>query len=171
MCWSLLSTAVSIAVEHGIFIKEDEFDAHITPPTLPELSYHLRKEKIRKLLYIYGNQLSARLDLTSIVPVTNRPLFSQEFIARAKSFTESNTTGDLSYDQEFRNDLLLWFWCRITWLAQRVTAALYPTRRFTKDLIEKGEHRAVMQQFEDELIDYHKRLDQCSSSKFAEHFI
>ncbi len=69
MCWMLLSTAMGLAYELGVFDDIDELLATnaITRPEYHEETYRLRAYRIKRLLLIYLMQLAGRLGWTSMV--------------------------------------------------------------------------------------------------------
>ncbi|ROT42115.1 hypothetical protein SODALDRAFT_303160 [Sodiomyces alkalinus F11] len=70
MCWMLLSTAMGLAYELGVFDDIDELlrDGAISRPEYEEETYRQRANRIKRLLLIYLTQLAGRLGWTNMVP-------------------------------------------------------------------------------------------------------
>lgn len=89
MCWMLLSNALGLAYELGVFDDIDELLAAnaITRPEYEDEAYRLRAMRIKRLLLIYLTQLAGRLGWTNMVPESIRktdPVFSNRARPRMK---------------------------------------------------------------------------------------
>lgn len=85
MCWMLLSTAMGLAYELGVFDDIDELlrNGAISRPEYEEETYRQRANRIKRLLLIYLTQLAGRLGWTNMVPEALRR--SDPAVARKRS--------------------------------------------------------------------------------------
>jgi len=165
LSWTFATLAISLGTENQLFTWADPDMAHYLSLSREFQTENFRRAQcIRRLLYIFVTQLSARLNVPALrTDNWDKHLFSQIFLQRAQSTLNDQTTDtNQNVDLNFRQELTLWFWCRLAHLTDKVKAALYPTPEYAKQLIDRNIHREVMQQFEPALSEWSKDLANCS---------
>lgn len=127
MSWMLLGSALALAHELGVFDGEDP------PNSFKTLPRQRKKERIRKLLYVYVNQLSSRLGCASLMPA-NMPY------TRTISSTASTTTED-------RWTQFMTAWIELTKLVKEASDVLFPSAAAIKRNLYDARYIRLLERF------------------------
>ncbi|PSK42965.1 hypothetical protein B9Z65_6919 [Elsinoe australis] len=128
ICWMLLSMAMSLAFEIGVF--DENAARHLSKSTtIPDdkrMAYERRRLHIKDLLMVYMTQTSGRVGLTSMLP---------------KNYCEPA----LSHIYDLHNahnpkDLVIHLWLKIASIMKTGNEELFPNRDTTRDIIRTGRH-------------------------------
>ncbi|KAK0101082.1 hypothetical protein ONS95_012934 [Cadophora gregata] len=131
MSWMLASAALSLAYQLGVF-TEDGTSISQSKNTNTTTSQHAR---IRKLLYVYVNQISARLGCPSMLP-------------QNITYLASETIGPLSSTgPEYHWATFMEYWMDITRLMKTAFDMFFPSATFTKQLLLSGRYVPLLQHF------------------------
>lgn len=159
MCWMLLSTAMSLSYELGVFDNIDELLAaggEMTRPEYEDEAYRLRAARIKRLLLIYVTQLAGRLGWTNMVPENLRitdPVFAPR--KRRSSLDgktpETNTTVSTTFnyipDLEL-DDQIIHCWAGITNAMRIGNEKLFKSRQYTTSIIQDGSYIELLKDFQ-----------------------
>lgn len=182
MCWMLLSTAMGLAYELGVFDDIDELLATgaITRPEYEEESYRLRAYRIKRLLLIYLSQLAGRLGWTNMVPENLRksdPVVSRR---RPHSSTEGTTPGtnpsSLSNGFNYIPDLelddqIIHCWAGISNAMHIGNEKLFRSRKHTTDIIQSGRYISLLKEFTPMLRDWWREFERFRMPPYIRHIL
>ena len=181
MCWMLLSTAMGLGYELGVFddIGERLKEGAITRPEYTEEGYRLRANRIKRLLLIYTSQLAGRLNWTSMAPEHLRK--TDPAITRRRPATnDANTPGtnpsslqngfiyvpDLELD-----DQIIHCWAGISNLMHMGNEKLFTSRQHTRDIIQTGRYIDLLQEYRPLLHDWRKEFERFRLPPFIRHIL
>jgi hypothetical protein len=139
MSWMLLGLATTLAHELGVFENADNEDVHGLSPT--DLT-HLR---VRRLLFLYVNQLSLRLGCTTILPQNH----CQAINFPSKSLSQSNTGTS-------EKEEIVTLWIEITKLLKTASEMFFPSKSATRQLLRSGRYVSLLEHFQPLLAQWHK---------------
>ena len=182
MCWMLLSTAMGLAYELGVFDDIDELlkDDAITRPEYQDEVYRQRATRIKRLLLIYTTQLAGRLGWKSMAPehlrradpaVTRRRPFSNEenTPGTALSSTISNAfiyVPDLDLD-----DQIIHCWAGISNAMHIGNEKLFRSRQYTANIVRTGRYVDLLREFTPILQDWYKEFERFRLPHFLRHIL
>lgn len=169
MCWMLLSTAMGLAYELGVFddIEEMLKDDAMTRPEFQDEGYRARANRIKRLLLIYTTQLAGRLGWTSMAPESvrsNDPAFSRRKAYTADEPTPGTNLSSISNhfnyipDMEL-DDQIIHCWAGISNLMHLGNEKLFPSRKHTTDIIQSGRYVDLLAAFTPWLRDWAREFD------------
>ena len=155
LSWMLVGLATTLAHELGVFKPVDEMD------NTESSAVHNSKTRIKKLLYLYGTQLSLRLGCTGIFP--------QEALQDVASMTVSTEVSG-QYPVA-GTQLMLSKWIDITRLLATVADMLFASRSATKQMLRGTRYLSLLHHFQPLLDSWHRAYLQLSeqSPKFLPH--
>lgn len=158
MCWSLLGTALTIAIEIGIFDNTSEKAfRNDTPPIFKGkvAPYFARKEHVRDLLEVYISLTSGRLGLTSILPERYMSdVFATLPMGRFRFTSRGGPQQDPANDKladAMRGTLqqkTVYFWIHLAHIMHLGNQYMYPNRNVTRELIRGGKYAKLIKRFE-----------------------
>lgn len=178
MCWMLLSTAMGLAYELGVFddiedlLKQDA----ITRPEYLDEGYRMRANRIRRLILIYTTQLAGRLGWTSMAPEKyrrNDPAF-----AKRRTMSNEGTTPGTSYSQGFNyvpdlelDDQIIHCWAGISNAMHMGNEKLFRSRKHTTEIIQSGKYVELLREFGPLLRDWYREFDRFRLPPFIRHIL
>lgn len=150
MSWMLLGNALSLAHELGIFDDEKVSSIRTNEGTQPtninsteRTAY--RCGRVRKLLYVYTEQLTSRLGCTAMFP-QNVNLF----ISGQASKWDKTKDGE-------RWQSIMSAWIELTKLVKSVSDMLFPSPTFTTQILSSGRYIGLLEHFQPLLKSWHSR--------------
>ncbi|CCU75203.1 Fungal Zn binuclear cluster domain containing protein/C6 transcription factor [Blumeria hordei DH14] len=158
MCWMLLSTAMGLSYELGVFDNFEELlaeNGETTRPEYEEEAYRLRATRIKRLLLICVTQLAGRLGWTNMVPENLRstdpsfaPMNRKSSNGRSPDIC-TNISGVFNYipDSEL-DDQVIHCWAGITNAMRIGNETLFKTRQYTTKIIQDGSYVELLQEFQ-----------------------
>ncbi|PVI08610.1 hypothetical protein DM02DRAFT_510378 [Periconia macrospinosa] len=151
MSWMLLGSALSLAQELGLF--EDNANIEKDQISYPNFSPEflvLRRIRVRKLLYVFIEQLSWRLGCTSMIPQSLNHALMEKVPA-------DSATAHVEQWQSFMTA-----WVELTKLARSVSDTIYPSAATTRSLLRTGRYIGLLEHFQPLLTTWRKKyLDPC----------
>ncbi|KAJ9602635.1 hypothetical protein H2200_012828 [Cladophialophora chaetospira] len=146
LSWMLVGLGTTLAHELGVFKLADEVEHVAVTPA------HAAKLRIRRLLYLYGTQLSLRLGCTSIFPqeaLQNITLIEQK----------GQSTAELaSHDREG----MLSKWIDITRLLATIADVFFSSKSGTKQMLRTTRYLTLINHFQPLLDSWYKDYVQVS---------
>ncbi|KAI1393262.1 uncharacterized protein F4822DRAFT_423730 [Hypoxylon trugodes] len=157
MCWMLLSNALGLAYELGVFDDVDELLAAgaITRPEYEDEAYRLRATRIKRLLLVYLTQLAGRLGWTNMVPDSIRKT-DPALSGRRPISNEGNTPGTTQsllsntfcYVPNVElDDQIIHCWVGVSDAMQLGNERLFRSRKHTTELIQSGKYTKALEEF------------------------
>jgi hypothetical protein len=159
MCWMLLSTAMGLSYELGVFDNVDELLAaggEMTRPEYEDEAYRLRAARIKRLLLIYVTQLAGRLGWTNMVPENLRitdPVFAPR--KRRPSLdgktpeTNTTTSNTFNYIPDLDlDDRIIHCWAGISNAMRIGNERLFKSRQYTTKIIQDGSYIELLKDFQ-----------------------
>ncbi|KAB8295921.1 hypothetical protein EYC80_008741 [Monilinia laxa] len=162
MCWMLLSTAMGLGYELGVFDDIDEFLAdggELTRPEYNEESYRLRAARIKRLLLIYVTQLAGRLGWTNMVPENLRktdPAFAPR--KRRQSIDELD-------------DQIIHCWAGISNAMRIGNERIFKSRQYTTKIIQNGSYTDLLKDFQPMLSSWKREFDRFGLPLYIRHIL
>lgn len=168
MCWMLLSTAMGLAYELGVFDDIDAMlkDDGITRPEYRDEAYRLRANRIKRLLLIYTSQLAGRLGWTSMAPEHLRR--ADPAVARKRPMTTDSNTPSTSYslsnnfnyvpDLEL-DDQIIHCWAGISNAMYIGNEKFFKSRQHTTDIIQTGKYVELLGEYGPMLKDWYREFE------------
>lgn len=140
----LLGTALILAHELGIFDTSSADDLAPDPSnTSQDTETPRRIFRLRKLCYIYLHSLSTRLNWSS--PLDN----NRKLLTTITNHTETAyTPGKViltKYEQKWHKIMALYL--DLTVLVRNATEMLFPSKRFTKEIVRTGKYVGLVEHF------------------------
>ncbi|KAF4831254.1 Transcriptional activator ARO80 [Colletotrichum tropicale] len=181
MCWMLLSTAMGLAYELGVFDDIDELlrDGAITRPEYEEETYRQRANRIKRLLLIYLTQLAGRLGWTSMVPEVLRK--SDPAVTRRRpTSTEGTTPGTnpsslsnaFNYIPDLElDDQIIHCWAGISNAMHIGNEKFFRSRKHTTDIIQSGKYTELLKDFQPLLQDWWKEFERYRLPPYIRHIL
>ncbi|KAI2638245.1 hypothetical protein GGS21DRAFT_510320 [Xylaria nigripes] len=181
MCWMLLSNALGLAYELGVFDDIDELLATnaITRPEYEDEAYRLRAIRIKRLLLIYLTQLAGRLGWTSMVPESIRktdPVFSH----RRPTTNEGTTPGTnpsvasntFSYVPDVElDDQIIQCWVGVSNAMHLGNERLFRSRKHTTEIIQSGSYTRLLKEFQPILKEWWEEFERFHLPEFIHHIL
>ncbi|KAF9877949.1 fungal zn binuclear cluster domain containing protein [Colletotrichum karsti] len=181
MCWMLLSTAMGLAYELGVFDDIDELlrDGAITRPEYEEETYRQRANRIKRLLLIYLTQLAGRLGWTSMVPEVLRK--SDPAVTRRRPVSTEGTTpgtNPSSMSNAFNyipdlelDDQIIHCWAGISNAMHIGNEKFFRSRKHTTDIIQSGKYTDLLKEFQPLLQDWWKEFERYRLPPYIRHIL
>jgi hypothetical protein len=182
MCWMLLSTALGLAYELGVFDDIDELLAAgaITRPEYEDEGYRLRAHRIKRLLLIYLSQLAGRLGWTNMVPEQLRRSEANSGRKRPNSSLEGTTPGtnpsslsgafnyipDLDLD-----DQIIHCWAGISTVMHSGNERLFKSRKHTTEIIQNNNYINLLKDFQPMLKAWYKEFERFRLPPYIRHIL
>jgi Fungal Zn(2)-Cys(6) binuclear cluster domain len=132
MSWMLLGTALTLAYELGVF-GDDEIGSSIrsqSKSATDSNTLQMRKLRVRKLLYVYINQLASRLGCSSMFPQN----LTQVAMANPSTSTDKWQSHMSS-------------WIELTKLVKSASELFFPSPTVTRQLLNSGRYSSLLDHF------------------------
>ncbi|EGS20814.1 putative specific RNA polymerase II transcription factor [Thermochaetoides thermophila DSM 1495] len=182
MCWMLLSTAMGLAYELGVFDDIDELLATgaITRPEYEDEAYRLRANRIKRLLLIYLSQLAGRLGWTNMVPEKLRksdPAISgRKRRASVEGTTPGTNPSSLSNSFNYIPDLelddqIIHCWAGISHAMQVGNDKLFKSRKHTTEIIQSGKYIELLREFQPMLKNWWNEFERFRLPPYIRHIL
>lgn len=182
MCWMLLSNAMGLSYELGVFDDTNELLASgddATRPEYAEESYRLRAARIKRLLLIYVTQLAGRLGWTNMVPEHLRNDGSIAEHRRTRSSVDSNTPGTAaSVSNTFNyipdlelDDQIIHCWAGITNAMRVGNERIFKSRKHTTDIIQSGQYIKLLKEFQPMLKNWWQMFEGYRLPTYLRHIL
>ncbi|KAI5860497.1 hypothetical protein GGS23DRAFT_599314 [Durotheca rogersii] len=158
MCWMLLSNALGLAYELGVFDDIGELleTNAITRPEYEDEAYRLRATRIKRLLLVYQTQLAGRLGWTNMVPESIRKT-DPALSGRRPISNEGNTPGTnpsvssatFCYVPNVElDDQIIHCWVGVSDAMQLGNERLFRSRKHTTEIIQSGNYTRALKEFQ-----------------------
>lgn len=182
MCWMLLSTAMGLSYELGVFDNIEELvaaGAEITRPEYTDEAYQLRAARIKRLLLIYVTQLAGRLGWTNMVP-ENLRISDPAFATRKRRASmdgktpDTNTTisNGLNYIPDLElDDQIIHCWAGISNAMRIGNEKLFRSRQYTTQIIKDGTYIELLKDFQPMLRTWRKEFDRFRLPPYMRHIL
>lgn len=178
MCWMLLSTAMGLAYELGVFDNIDALLADITRPEYEDESYRLRAMRSKRLILIYLTQLAGRLGWTNMVPESIRTSDPYHLGQRRPTSHEGNTPGTNNSTISFNyvpdvelDDQIIHCWVGISNAMHIGNQELFRSHKHTTHIIQSGEYTSKLKEFQPILRKWWKTFEQLRMPTFIRHIL
>lgn len=181
MCWMLLSTAMGLSYELGVFDDIEEMLKHdaITRPEYQEEVYRQRSNRIKRLLLIYTTQLAGRLGWTSMA--SDRFRKSDPAVSRRRPLSNEGTTpgtNPSSMSNAFNyvpdlelDDQIIHCWAGISNAMHMGNEKLFRSRKHTTEIIQSGKYVELLRDFGPLLQDWYKEFELFRLPPFIRHIL
>lgn len=182
MCWMLLSTAMGLGYELGVFDDIDEMlkDDAITRPEYQDEAYRSRANRIKRLLLIYTSQMAGRLGWTSMAPEHLRR--ADPAVSRKRAFSNEENTPGTTLSSTFSNafnyvpdleldDQIIHCWAGISNAMHLGNEKLFKSRKHTTDIIQSGQYVKLLEEFTPLLQDWYKEFERFRLPQFLRHIL
>ncbi|RKF55785.1 putative zinc finger transcriptional activator of the zn2cys6 [Erysiphe neolycopersici] len=182
MCWMLLSTAMGLSYELGVFDNVETILAasgEISRPEYREEAYRLRSTRIKRLLLIYATQLAGRLGWTSMVPENLRsadpsfdPRNSGNFTDAKNSAIQTNLSDIFNYIPDLElDDQVIHCWAGITNVMRVSNESLFNSRQHTTKIIQDGRYVDLLQIFQPMLRKWKREFELFRLPLYIRHIL
>lgn len=183
MCWMLLSTAMGLAYELGVFDDIDEMlkDDAITRPEYQDEVYRQRAFRIKRLLLVYTSQLAGRLGWTSMAPERERRADPAVTRKRQHGVSDVNTPGTAlssSLSSSFvhvadleLDDQIIHCWVGISNAMHLGNDKLFRSRKHTTEIIQSGKYVELVKEFTPLLQDWYREFERFRLPPFIRHIL
>jgi hypothetical protein len=181
MCWMLLSNALGLAYELGVFDDIDELLATnaITRPEYEDEAYRLRAMRIKRLLLIYLTQLAGRLGWTNMIPESIRksdPVFSNKRPTTHEGATPGTNTSGLSTSFSYvpdveLDDQIIQCWVGVSNAMQLGNERIFRSRKHTTDIIQSGSYTKLLKDFQPILKEWWHEFERFRLPEFIRHIL
>ena len=130
MSWMLLGTALTLAHELGVFEDNEREYRGLPTRSKPNVSnFEMRRLRIRKLLYVYINQLASRLGCSSLIP---------------QNLTQTTMASTRDCD-EWQSHMSSWI--ELTKLVKSASELFFPSPSVTRQLLDSGRYSSLLDHF------------------------
>lgn len=181
MCWMLLSNALGLAYELGVFDDIDELLATnaITRPEYEDEAYRLRATRIKRLLLVYLTQLAGRLGWTNMVPESIRKT-DPALSGRRPISNEGNTPGTnqsvlsntFSYVPNVElDDQIIHCWVGVSDAMQLGNERLFRSRKHTTEIIQSGNYTKALKEFQPILRNWWREFQRFEMPENIRHIL
>jgi len=157
ICWMLLSMAMSLAFEIGVFVENAT--RHVADPgtanSVAFQAYEKRRLHVKDLLLIYISQTSGRVGLTSMLP---------------KGYCEPTLSAlfDLRNVPPGRTeDLVIHLWLQVAYIMKKGNQDLFPSRALTRDIIRTGRYKELLSNLYPVLKSWRQTIDNAKDGKYT----
>ncbi|KAG6001755.1 hypothetical protein E4U21_003866 [Claviceps maximensis] len=181
MCWMLLSTAMGLAYELGVFDDIDEMlrDDTITRPEYLDEAYRTRANRIKRLLLIYTSQLAGRLGWTSMTPEHLRkadPAVTRRRPGVTEGGNTPSTTTSMANGFNYVPDLelddqVIHCWAGISNAMHIGNEKLFKSRKYTTEIIQSGKYVELLREYSPLLKDWYREFELFRLPQFTRHIL
>ena len=182
MCWMLLSTAMGLAYELGVFDDIDELlkDDTLTRPEFQDDVYRQRATRSKRLLLIYTTQLAGRLGWTSMAPehlrradpaVTRRRPFANEENTPGTALSSVISNAFIYVPDLELDDQVIHCWAGISNLMHMGNEKLFKSRQYTASIVRSGTYVDLLEEFTPLLQDWYKEFERFRLPPFLRHIL
>jgi hypothetical protein len=187
MCWMLLSNALGLAFEIGVFAKQTEaqfMHEHGSLPADKVRAYFVRRTHLKELLWIYYVQTSGRLELISRIPegffeslhqttadsrIADLVRGRMDNISNNPDRVFSPTTISRDYVED-PHEITLIFWEEIAAILKSGNHEMFRGRAYTREIIKSGKYADYLDVYKPLLDDWKKEFDACTSSEYFVYY-
>lgn len=180
MCWMLLSTAMGLAYELGVFDDIEELLATgaIARPEYEDEAYRLRAHRIKRLVLVYLSQLAGRLGWTNMVPENLRK--SDSVLAPRRPASEGATpgttlsaiSGSFNYIPDLEmDDQIIHCWAGISHAMYMGNEKLFRSRKHTTDIIQSGRYIQLLEDFTPMLREWWRQFERYRLPPYIRHIL
>lgn len=176
MCWMLLTAAMGLGYELGVFDNIEELLAMgaISRPEYEEESYRLRAHRIKRLILIYLSQLAGRLGWTNMVPEDLRRQASLNRPTSVEGTTPGTNVSTMSFnyipDLEL-DDQIIQCWAGISNAMHAGNERLFRSRQHTTDIIQSGKYIDLLKEFQPMLQAWWTQFDRFRLPPYSRHIL
>lgn len=180
MCWMLLTSAMGLGYELGVFDDIDELlkSDTISRPEYEEESYRLRADRIKRLILIYLSQLAGRLGWTNMVPEnlrksTERKRPSSSAVdGPTPGTTVSSLSAPFNYIPNLElDDAIIYCWSGISNLMHEGNERLFQTRKHTTEIIQNERYVALLKDFRPKLQEWKAQFELYQLPPYIRHIL
>ncbi|KAH8672519.1 hypothetical protein BGZ60DRAFT_469039 [Tricladium varicosporioides] len=182
MCWMLLSTAMGLSYELGVFDNIDELlaeNGEMMRPEYEDEAYRLRAARIKRLLLIYVTQLAGRLGWTNMVPENLRstdPAFAPRRRRPSADGKTPETATSLSNAFNYipnleLDDQIIHCWAGISNAMRIGNERLFKTRQYTTRIIQDASYVELLKDFQPMLGAWRKEFDRFPLPPYIKHIL
>ena len=140
MCWMIISCAISLGNELGIFDEQATDGTNESQATERMSRIFQRRSWLSKLLYLYQEQLSSRLG--------RRPMMAPSTSHAASTAAISGQTS------EWTSFVLAW--TRLTKIVRSISDLLFPTAAVTSQIVRSGRYISITEHIQTLLSSWRK---------------
>lgn len=182
MCWMLLSNAMGLAYELGVFDNIEELLAEggeMTRPEYEDEAYRLRAARIKRLLLIYVTQLAGRLGWTNMVPENLRdrdPVFAPR--KRKLSLdgktpeTSTSVSNTFNYIPDLElDDQIIHCWAGISNTMRLINEKIFKSRQYTTKIIQDGSYIELLKDFQPMLRTWKAEFERFRLPPYIRHIL
>jgi hypothetical protein len=185
MCWMLLSTAMGLSYELGVFDDMDDLLAaggEMRRPEYEDEAYRLRAARIKRLLLIYVTQLAGRLAWTNMVP-ENLRVTDPVFAPRKRRASNDGKTPDTATSMSLNinsfnyipdldlDDQIIHCWAGISNAMRLGNEKLFRSRHFTTRIIQDGSYIELLKEFQPMLNAWRQEFERFRLPPFQRHIL
>ncbi|KAL3423194.1 Transcriptional activator ARO80 [Phlyctema vagabunda] len=182
MCWMLLSTAMGLSYELGVFDDIDELlDAggEMTRPEYEDEPYRVRAARIKRLLLIYVTQLAGRLGWTNMVPENLRssdPAFAprkrRASVDGRTPDTNISSANNFNYIPDLElDDQIIYCWAGISNAMRIGNEKLFRSRQYTTKIIQDGTYLDLLKDFQPMLSRWNQEFQRFRIPTYIRHIL
>lgn len=182
MCWMLLSTAMGLSYELGVFDNIEELLAaggEMTRPEYDDQGYRERAGRIKRLLLIYVTQLAGRLGWTNMVPENLRvtdivfaPRKRRASMDGKTPETNTSVSNTFSYIPDLElDDQIIHCWAGISNAMRIGNEKLFKSRQYTTKIIQDGSYVELLKEFQPLLAGWRKEFDRFRLPPYMRHIL
>jgi hypothetical protein len=182
MCWMLLSTAMGLSYELGVFDNIEELLAQggeMTRPEYEDEAYQQRAKRIKRLLLIYVTQLAGRLGWTNMVPENLRntdtvfaPRKRRPSVDGKTPETNASVPNAFSYIPDLElDDQIIHCWAGISNAMRIGNEKLFKSRQHTTKIIQDGSYVELLKEFQPLLSGWRKEFERFRLPPYMRHIL
>lgn len=181
MCWMLLTAAMGLGYELGVFDNIDELleSGAISRPEYEEETYRLRADRIKRLILIYLSQLAGRLGWTNMVPeslrkttilLRRRPTSAVEGTTPGTNISSLSTPFNYIPNLEL-DDAIIQCWAGISNAMHAGNERLFRSRKHTTEIIQTERYVELLKEFKPMLQDWRTQFERYSLPPYIRHVL
>ncbi|KAJ9640387.1 hypothetical protein H2199_005926 [Coniosporium tulheliwenetii] len=148
MSWMLLGCGLSLAHELGVFDDDNNAKASIGETQAHMERTALRRMRLRKLLYVFVEQLASRLGCTSMIPKSLNH-------SALQGISAANMSPLRGADQEWH--FFMTAWIDLTKLVKSISDMLFPSASFSRQILRNGRYIGLLEHFQPLLSQWRKK--------------
>ncbi|KAL2889712.1 Transcriptional activator ARO80 [Ceratocystis lukuohia] len=181
MCWMLLSTAMGLAHELGVFDDIDELlrDGSMPRPEYEDEGYRQRAYRIKRLLLIYLTQLAGRLGWKNMVPEQlwkTDPAVGRKHRRDTMDGTTPASHSSISIAFNYIPDLelddqIIHCWAGVSNAMHIGNERLFKSRQHTTEIIQSGQYIELLREFQPMLYSWWKEFDRFRLPPYIRHIL
>jgi len=142
MSWMLVGCAMSLAYELGVFDDPNKGEEKARLAGIPgEVRRNEQRLRLRKLLWLYTEQLSSRLGCISILPQ------GMSHVVFSGQRATTSPAGASDHWERFMGA-----WMDLTKIVKSVSDLLFPSPPFTTHLLQNGRYVGLIEHFQPLLL-------------------